>query len=94
MPGGRLGMAARASELTCVERAVGIDVALEVVADDAGSEDRPRLLACHAVGLAGPSLHPVGDVVGDAVGGHPVVEREGLDGRALEDGQDVDRDAW
>ena len=71
---------------------VGIDVTLEIIADDAGADDRPRLLPRRAVGLAGPSLHPVGDVVGDAVGRHAAVKRQRLHGRALEDRQDVDRD--
>ena len=44
------------------------------------------------VGLAGPALHAVGDVLLDAAGRHAAVERQHLDRRALEDRQDVDRD--
>ena len=65
--------------------AVGVHIALEVIADDAGPKDRPRLLPRHAVGLAGPSLHPVGDVVRDARGRHPVVEGQRLNRRTPED---------
>ena len=73
------------------ERTVGIDVALKIVANDAGAEDRPRFLPGHAVGLAGPSFHAVGDIVGDAIGRHPAVERQRLHCGTLEDGKNINR---
>ena len=91
VPGGRLGMAAKASELTWVSAPLGSTPLLEEIADDAGADDRSRFLPRRAVGLAGPAFHPVGDVVLDAVGRHPAIERQHLHGGAFEDRQDVDR---
>ena len=71
---------------------VGVHIALEVVANNAGPKDRPRLLPRHAVGLAGPPLHPVGDIVRDARGRHAVVEGQRLNRRTPEDGKNIDRD--
>ena len=58
-PGGRLGITAERQRIDLGQGPVGIDVALEIVADDAGADDRPRLLPRRAVGLAGPALHAV-----------------------------------
>ena len=74
------------------QRPAGVDVAAEVVADDARADDRPRLDRRAARGLADPALHPGGDVLLDARGRHAAVERQHLHRRALEHRQDVDRD--
>ena len=71
----------------------GILIAMKVVADDAGTEDRARFLPFHAVGLAGEQLHVDGDVFFHGPGRHAAVEGEHLHGRALENGQNVDRNA-
>ena len=56
------------------------------------ADDRARLEPPAARRLDHPALQPGGDVLLDAGGGHPAVEDQRLDRRALEDRQDVDRD--
>ena len=73
-------------------RTAAVDVAAEVVADDADADDRPRLEPPAARCLAHSSLEPGGDVLLDAGRRHPAVKDQRLHGRALEDRQDVDRD--
>ena len=69
-----------------------VDVAAEVVADDADADDRSRLDPPAARGLDHAPLQPSRDVLLDAGGRHPAVEHQRLHRRALEDRQDVDRD--
>ena len=74
------------------ERTAAIDVAAEIVADDADADDRPRFQPPAARGLADAALEPRRDVLLDAGGRHAAVEDQGLDGRAAKDRQDIDRD--
>ena len=74
------------------QRAAAVDVAAEIVADDADADDRPRLQPPAAGRLAHAPLQPRRDVLLDAGRRHPAVEDQRLHRRALEDRQDVDRD--
>src|SRR5262249_20222407 len=86
--GGQVGQGGRGEGVHVGGGAVGRDVVEEVVADDGGAEDGARLLPLHAVALASPALHAVGDVLFHAAGGHAAVKGEHLDCRALVDRQD------
>ena len=69
-----------------------VDMAAEIVADDAGADDRPRLHPLAARRLDHTSLHPRSDVLLDARRRHPAVEGQDLHGGAPEDRQDIHRD--
>ncbi len=57
--GGQVGNHRQRQRVDLRQGPVGIDVTLEIIADDAGADDRPRLLPRRPVGLA-RSIAPSG----------------------------------
>ena len=69
-----------------------VDVVAEVDADDADAGDRLGFDQAGPGRLVDPALDAVGDGLLDRGGRHALVVGDDLDGRRLEDRQDVDRD--
>jgi hypothetical protein len=72
---------------------VGVDVLAKEVLDHADTYQRAGFLTGDTVGLAGPTLEPVGDVALHHVGGHTGIKGQDLNRRDFELGQDVHRQA-
>ncbi len=70
-------------------RRIGIDVRAKIVAHDADSRHRSRLLPGDAVGLAGPTLQSAGNIAFHGFRGHAWVQRQNLHRRRPESGQNV-----
>ena len=73
------------------QRPVRVDFVAEVDLDDAHARDGTRFDEPGPGGLVDPALDAVGDGLFDRRGRHALVIGQHLNGRGLEDGQDIDR---